>query len=441
MKRLIACLGTAVAVALAAPGAAYAAPSRAEAAPGPAGPPVPVATGVAGPSVMVPMLAGKDCAAGGPTAADAALASQLTSQIHTDRMSGIDSGQVSCARVIVDVVRGDGLPARAALLAIMTAMAESTLHDYTQAADLDSLGLYQQRPSQGWGTAAQVTDPVYATNKFLSVMQSTYPNNAWTTGDAGAICQGVQRSALPDEYDKQQAAAQVVVDALWSNTSNTRHSPVAQSADGTDVVFVDASGQLVNDYHDAGGWHGPAAIGGAPRSDSPLAERADGTGVFFVNGNGQVVNDYHNASGWNGPAAIGGTAKAGSGLAISADGTDVVFVDASGQLVNDYHDAGGWHGPAAVGGTPRADSPLVEKADGIGVFFVNGNGQVVNDYHNASGWNGPAATGGTARAGSGLAISPDGADVVFVNTSGQVVNDYHNAGGWNGPAAIGGAAG
>lgn len=134
--------------------------------------------------------------------------------MQTDRMSGMDGGQVSCARVITQVAQSDGLSQRAAVIAVTTAMAESTLHDYTTAVDLDSLGLFQQRPSQGWGTASQVTDPVYATNKFLSVMQAKYPNGSWQTGDIGAICQAVQVLALPDEYDKQVAAAQTVVNAV-----------------------------------------------------------------------------------------------------------------------------------------------------------------------------------------------------------------------------------
>ena len=218
-------------------------------------------------------------------------------------------------------------------------------------------------------------------------------------------------------------------------------SPVAENAAGTDVVFLDSTGAVVNDYYASGAWTGPAAIGGTARSDSPVIENADGTEVVFIDASGDVVNDYHDSAGWHGPAAIGGTARAGSGLAMSSDGTDVVFVNGSGAVVNDYHNASGWSGPAAIGGTARSDSPLVETANGEGVAFFDTAGNVVNDYvASTGGWTGPAAIGGTAQAGSGLAESSDGTDVVFVNGSGAVVNDYHNAGGWNGPASIGGTA-
>jgi len=65
-----------------------------------------------------------NCTAAGPTAADNALAVQLSPQVQTDRMSGMDGGQVSCARVITQVAQSDGLSQRAAVIAVTTAMAE-----------------------------------------------------------------------------------------------------------------------------------------------------------------------------------------------------------------------------------------------------------------------------------------------------------------------------
>ena len=120
-------------------------------------------------------------------------------------------------------------------------MTESTLHDYL-GGDRDSRGLYQQRPSQGWGTADQVVDPTYATNKFLSVMQRYYPNGAWTTGDIGAIAQRVQVSAVPDAYDKEAAAAQLVVNALGSGTP----PPPSMGASSTSYT-----GAVAGDYNDS----------------------------------------------------------------------------------------------------------------------------------------------------------------------------------------------
>jgi hypothetical protein len=217
-------------------------------------------------------------------------------------------------------------------------------------------------------------------------------------------------------------------------------SPVSIDAAGTDVAFVNASGQVSHDWGTSSGWAGPAAIGGTARADSPVMENAAGTLVAFINTSGQVVNDWANSTGWHGPAAIGGTARAGSPLAMNAAGTDVSFVNASGQVSHDWGTSSGWAGPAAIGGTARADSPLVEDDNGDTVVFFNTSGQVVNDWATSSGWAGPAAIGGTAATGSPLATDDDGRDVVFVDSAGQVVNDWGTSSGWTGPAAVGGTA-
>src|SRR6185503_19041389 len=175
-----------------------------------------MATGSSEAAVSV-QIAYADCVAGGATAADTALANQLRPQMNGPRLGrAIDGYNVSCARIIVDTTRGRGLPSRGAVIAVTTAITESSLHNYTQAADHDSLGLFQQRPSQGWGTPAQITSPTYATNAFLNAMLQRFPNNSWMTGDIGAICQRVQVSAFPEAYSHEVHDAQLLVDALWN---------------------------------------------------------------------------------------------------------------------------------------------------------------------------------------------------------------------------------
>ena len=73
--------------------------------------------------------------------------------------------QVANAATIAQVGRDRGLPERAVVIALATAQQESRLRNLDYG-DRDSLGLFQQRPSAGWGTEAQVQDPVYAANKF-----------------------------------------------------------------------------------------------------------------------------------------------------------------------------------------------------------------------------------------------------------------------------------
>src|SRR5512143_2797733 len=154
----------------------------------------------------------------GATAADTAVANRVRPHMNGPRLGrAVDSERVACARVITQTVKRRGLAERAAVIAVTTAITESGLHNYTKAVDHDSLGLFQQRPSQGWGTPAQITDPVHATNAFLDAMLRKYPDNSWMSGDIGAICQQVQVSAVPDAYALEVHDAQLLVDILWTD--------------------------------------------------------------------------------------------------------------------------------------------------------------------------------------------------------------------------------
>ncbi|WP_283137938.1 hypothetical protein, partial [Rhizohabitans arisaemae] len=194
-------------------------PTPTAAIPGPAGPPVPAA--------MAATLASAACVPGGETSDDAAIANQLRPQMNGPRLGrSVNAYNVSCARIVTTTTRSRNLDKRAAVIAVTTAITESTLHNYTVAVDHDSLGLFQQRPSQGWGTPAQLTDPVYATNAFLNAMLRRFPNNGWMSGDIGAICQTVQVSAVPDAYAREVHDAQLLVDALWNS------APASPPSDG-----------------------------------------------------------------------------------------------------------------------------------------------------------------------------------------------------------------
>ncbi|MET7639700.1 hypothetical protein [Streptomyces sp. NPDC005438] len=75
--------------------------------------------------------------------------------------------------------------------------------------DRDSLGVFQQRPSQGWGTPEQCMDPVHATNAFLD---QAIPNDANNPGyTAGELAQSVQRSAYPERYDQSEGKAREMI--------------------------------------------------------------------------------------------------------------------------------------------------------------------------------------------------------------------------------------
>ncbi|MGH3436791.1 MAG: C40 family peptidase [Sciscionella sp.] len=100
------------------------------------------------------------------------------------------------AALIISIGKQRHLPPLAWQVALQAARTESGLRNLTYG-DRDSLGLFQMRPSQGWGTTAQVTDPAYEINKFYDVMQAV---PGWQSQDPGDTAQAVERSAFPGRY-------------------------------------------------------------------------------------------------------------------------------------------------------------------------------------------------------------------------------------------------
>jgi hypothetical protein len=125
--------------------------------------------------------------------------------------------QAQNAATIAAVAERRGLPARAVTIALATAYQESKLVniDYGH---LDSLGLFQQRPSQGWGSTKQIMDPVYAANRFYDALVAIPGYTEMVVTDAA---QAVQRSAFPTAYSDHEADARVLASALtgWSSAS------------------------------------------------------------------------------------------------------------------------------------------------------------------------------------------------------------------------------
>lgn len=118
--------------------------------------------------------------------------------------------QMANAATIAGIAQRRGLPARAATIGIATAMQESKLVNVDYG-DRDSLGLFQQRPSQGWGTAKQVQDPVYATNAFYDVLVKV---EGYRSLPITKAAQKVQRSAFPDAYAQHEPEARALASAL-----------------------------------------------------------------------------------------------------------------------------------------------------------------------------------------------------------------------------------
>lgn len=144
----------------------------------------------------------------------------------------LDPEQASNAATIAAVTVRRDLPARAATIALATAIQESGLRNLTYG-DRDSLGLFQQRPSQGWGTAEEVRDPVYATNAFLDVLVRV---EGWRDLDVTDAAQRVQRSAFPEAYGDHETEARAWASALTGYSPGAvTCTPGAESAPVPDV--------------------------------------------------------------------------------------------------------------------------------------------------------------------------------------------------------------
>ena len=127
-----------------------------------------------------------------------------------DGIVDLDVDQMDSAGTITAVAVSRGLPERASTIALATAMQESKLRNLG-GGDRDSIGLFQQRPSQGWGSAAQIADPVYATDKFLDRLVAV-PGYAQLPLTVAA--QDVQHSGYPDAYAQHETDATVLSGAL-----------------------------------------------------------------------------------------------------------------------------------------------------------------------------------------------------------------------------------
>ena len=121
-----------------------------------------------------------------------------------------DTEQMSNAATITGIAMKRGLPARAATIAIATAITESKLRNLHYG-DRDSLGLFQQRPSQGWGTAAQILDPVHATNAFYDALVKI---TGYQTMNITDVAQAVQRSANPQAYAAHEQQGRIIASVL-----------------------------------------------------------------------------------------------------------------------------------------------------------------------------------------------------------------------------------
>jgi hypothetical protein len=140
--------------------------------------------------------------------------------------------QTANAATIAAVARSRGLPVRATVIALATAQQESRLRNLDHG-DRDSLGLFQQRPSQGWGSPEQVQDPVYAAGKFFDHLVQV---PGWETGDLTTVADAVQRSAFPLAYRQWTSMAEALAPVLLSDQPGQLSCGFTAAADPAPVA-------------------------------------------------------------------------------------------------------------------------------------------------------------------------------------------------------------
>lgn len=122
----------------------------------------------------------------------------------------LDSAQMANAATIAAVGVRRGMPEQAVVVALATAFQESELENL-DGGDRDSVGLFQQRPSQGWGTVEQIMDPRYSAGKFYTALKKV---KGWEKMRVTDAAQRVQRSAYPNAYEKWADESRVLAAAL-----------------------------------------------------------------------------------------------------------------------------------------------------------------------------------------------------------------------------------
>jgi hypothetical protein len=127
-----------------------------------------------------------------------------------DRSVVLDLDQAYYTSIVVGLSVRRGLAPRAGSIAMATVYQESGIRNLDHG-DRDSVGLFQQRPSQGWGSEEQLMDPYYATTKFYNALVKV---KGWESRDITKVAQEVQRSAYPDAYKDHEPDARVLASSL-----------------------------------------------------------------------------------------------------------------------------------------------------------------------------------------------------------------------------------
>jgi hypothetical protein len=289
--------------------------------------------------------------------------------------------QLGNAAAIVATGREMGVPERGLWVALATALQESTLRNLDYG-DRDSLGLFQQRPSQGWGTPAQVRDPRYASRKFYEGLLQV---PGWEEMPLWQAAQTVQRSAFPLAYQRWDQEAADILARLCPGSPTVLAASGAGCAAGEVTPGGPAGTGCTEDDPTTNGCVTPttrraltlaeAAFGGLregpvirsagchaqrptnPTSDHPLGKGCD----FFPGEGGRFARGAEIANGW----------RAAEWFRVNADALAVDYIIWQGRIWSPgSSDQGGWGRPYTGGGVYDPDDAVGGHYDHIHVSFA-----------------------------------------------------------------------
>ncbi|MGW6985244.1 hypothetical protein ACWGE1_38275 [Streptomyces sp. NPDC054932] len=186
--------------------------------------------------------------------------------------------QAANAATIAAVGVAKGLPDRAVTIALATAMQESALRNLDHG-DRDSLGLFQQRPSMGWGTPEQITDPVYSAGIFYDHLVDV---PGYSRLPLTVAAQKVQRSGFPQAYAKHEPDATVLTAAFAGGGTLNCGGPAPTGPGDPERVRADLIRIFGKDgmhtLPPEGGQAGRNTGGGqgAPEAEVTLVEKREG---------------------------------------------------------------------------------------------------------------------------------------------------------------------
>ncbi len=160
-----------------------------------------------------------------------------------DTRAQLDLEQGRWASLIAAIAQQRGLPPRATTIAIATAFQESKIHNIDYG-DRDSVGLFQQRPSQGWGTTAQIMDPHYAIGEFYDALVKIDGYQDMVINDAAQL---VQRSGFPEAYAQHEDYSRALASALRGYSPARFTCQVNAGGSGSTTAVVDDVRQAFGD--------------------------------------------------------------------------------------------------------------------------------------------------------------------------------------------------